>query len=144
VTRKLTSFQGDDKAFRAWLYTIARHRHIDWRRQTARRKESLVEIEVFDRLPGSDDTSVSFETAASTQTAVALIATLPADQAEAVMLRTVAGLPVSVVAEIMNRPAGTVRVLCHRGLRRLAHTLEGTVPDKTSVAKNSQAAEVVV
>jgi RNA polymerase sigma-70 factor (ECF subfamily) len=132
VIRKLTTFEGDDRAFRAWLYTIARHRHIDWRRQAGRRKESLVEIEALDRLPGTDDTSARFETSVSTQSAVALIATLPPDQAEAVMLRTVSGLPVSVVAEIMGRPPGTVRVLCHRGLRRLALTLEGTVPDKTS------------
>jgi RNA polymerase sigma-70 factor, ECF subfamily len=144
VTRKITTFEGDDKAFRAWLYTIARHRHIDWRRQNSRRKESLVEVEVLDRLPGTDDTSAKFETTTGTQSALALIATLPADQAEAVMLRTVAGLPVSVVAEIMNRPPGTVRVLCHRGLRRLARTLEGTVPDKASEAKDSQATEVVV
>jgi len=139
VIRKVTSFEGDDKAFRAWLYTIARHRHIDWRRQAGRRKESLVEVEVLDRLAGDDDTSATFETAVSTQSAVALISTLPADQAEAVMLRTVSGLPVSVVAEIMGRPPGTVRVLCHRGLRRLASTLEGAVPDKAS-----QATEVVV
>jgi RNA polymerase sigma-70 factor, ECF subfamily len=144
VTRKISTFEGDDKAFRAWLYTIARHRHIDWRRQNSRRKESLVEVEVLDRLPSTDDTAAKFETAIATQTAVALIATLPADQAEAVMLRTVGGLPVSVVAEIMNRPPGTVRVLCHRGLRRLARTLEGTVPDKASEGNNSQAAEVVV
>jgi RNA polymerase sigma-70 factor, ECF subfamily len=144
VARKLTSFQGDDKAFRAWLYTIARHRHIDWRRQTSRRKESLVEVEVLDRLPSGHDISVTVETATATQMAVALIGTLPPDQAEAVMLRTVAGLPVSVVAEIMGRPAGTVRVLCHRGLRRLANTLEGTVPDKASGGKNAQATEVVV
>jgi len=134
VIRKLHTFTGDDKAFRAWLYTIARHRHIDWRRQAGRRKESLVEVEVLDRFPGTDDTSGKYETAMSTQSAVALIATLPADQAEAVMLRTVGGLPVSVVAEIMGRPPGTVRVLCHRGLRRLARTLEGTVPDKASQA----------
>ncbi len=140
VIRKLTTFQGNDKAFRAWLCTIARNRHIDWRRQTTRRKESLVETEVLDRLPTIDDT----ETSMSTQRALALIATLPADQAEAVMLRTVAGLSVSAVAEIMGRPSGTVRVLCHRGLRRLAFTLEGTVPDKATAAKGSQAAEVVV
>ena len=139
VTRKLSTFEGNDKAFRAWLYTIARHRHIDWRRQATRRRESLVEIEVLDRLPSSDDTTAKFETSISTQTAVALIATLPADQAEAVMLRTVSGLPVSVVAEIMGRPPGTVRVLCHRGLRRLASTLKGAVPDKAA-----QTAEVVV
>ncbi len=140
VIRKLTTFQGNDKAFRAWLCTIARNRHIDWRRQTTRRKESLVEIEVFDRLPTIDDT----ETSMSMQTALALIATLPADQAEAVMLRTVAGLSVSAVSEIMGRPPGTVRVLCHRGLRRLAFTLEGIVPDKEPAAKDPQATEVVV
>ena len=139
VIRKLASFTGDDKAFRAWLYTIARHRHIDWRRQAGRRKESLVEVEVLDRFPGTDDTSGKFETSVSTQSAVALISTLPVDQAEAVMLRTVAGLPVSVVAEIMGRPPGTVRVLCHRGLHRLARTLEGVVPDEAS-----EAAELVV
>lgn len=138
VTRKLTSFQGNEDAFRAWLYTIARHRHIDWRRQTSRRQETLVEVDTLDRRPSRDDTAITAETVMSTHTAVALIATLPADQAEAVMLRTVAGLPVSVVAEIMGRPSGTVRVLCHRGLRRLAHTLEGLVP-----AEQSQA-EVVV
>ncbi|HVC71687.1 MAG TPA: RNA polymerase sigma factor [Acidimicrobiales bacterium] len=139
VTRKLSTFEGNDKAFRAWLYTIARHRHIDWRRQATRRRESLVEVGVLDRLPSSDDTTEKFETTISTQEAVALIATLPPDQAEAVMLRTVSGLPVSVVAEIMGRPPGTVRVLCHRGLRRLASSLEGAVPDKAS-----ETAEVVV
>ena len=80
----------------------------------------------------------------STQRAVALISTLPADQAEAVMLRTVAGLSVSAVSEIMGRPAGTVRVLCHRGLRRLAFTVEGIVPDKGAAAEGSRSAEVVV
>jgi RNA polymerase sigma-70 factor (ECF subfamily) len=139
VTRKVTTFEGNEKAFRAWLYTIARHRHIDWRRLATRRKESLVEIEVLDRLPGSDDTSSMYETAMSTQSAVALISTLPPDQAEAVMLRTVGGLSVSVVAEIMGRPPGTVRVLCHRGLRRLACSLEGTVIDK-----DPQSTQVVV
>ena len=140
VIRKLTTFEGNDRAFRAWICTIARNRHIDWRRQTARRKESLVEIDVLDRIPTVDDT----ETPMSTQSALTLIATLPADQAEAVMLRTVAGLSVSAVAEIMGRPPGTVRVLCHRGLRRLAHTLEGIAPDKDSPEMNSQADEVVV
>jgi RNA polymerase sigma-70 factor (ECF subfamily) len=140
VIRKLSTFEGNDRAFRAWICTIARNRHIDWRRQTSRRKESLVEIDVLDRIPTVDDT----ETPMSTQSALTLIATLPADQAEAVMLRTVAGLSVSAVAEIMGRPAGTVRVLCHRGLRRLAHTLEGMAPDKAPPEMNSQADEVVV
>jgi RNA polymerase sigma-70 factor (ECF subfamily) len=75
----------------------------------------------------------------STEAALALVATLPPDQAEAVMLRSVAGLSVATVAQIMNRPPGTVRVLAHRGLRRLEHVLEAPVSDASP-----QAAGVVV
>jgi RNA polymerase sigma-70 factor, ECF subfamily len=145
VIRKLSTFEGDERAFRAWLYTIARHRHIDWRRQCARRRESPVELDLLDRLPGADDTTAALETSLSTRSAVNLIATLPPDQAEAVMLRTVAGLSVSVVAEIMGRPPGTVRVLCHRGLRRLARTLEAAARQEGVLTeKPAPSAEVVV
>jgi RNA polymerase sigma-70 factor (ECF subfamily) len=124
VARKLVGFTGNETAFRAWLYTIARHRHIDWRRQLARRHELPVESEHLDRHPATEDPVAMVEAKMSTDAALALIASLPSDQAEAVMLRTVAQLPVAVVADIMGRPPGTVRVLCHRGLRRLARTLE--------------------
>jgi RNA polymerase sigma-70 factor, ECF subfamily len=51
------------------------------------------------------------------------VAALPADQAEAIVLRVVAGLGVDRVATIMGKRPGTVRVLTHRGLRRLAERL---------------------
>jgi len=128
VARKLFQFEGDEIAFRAWLYTIARNRHIDWRRQAAKRNESPVGLEFLSSQPGVDDPARAYETKMSTDSALALIATLPPDQSEAVMLRAIAGLPVAVAAEIMNKPPGTVRVLCHRGLRRLESILQGTVP----------------
>ncbi len=59
----------------------------------------------------------------STRAALDLVATLPPDQAEAIILRVVAGLDVSQVAELMGKRPGTVRVLTHRGLRRLAERL---------------------
>jgi len=136
VTRKLLTFQGNSTAFRAWLYTIARNRHIDWRRQSARRNESPVDVATLERQPGPEDPAVTVEVKMSTDSALALVATLPPDQAEAVMLRAVAGLPVAVAAEIMGRPPGTVRVLCHRGLRRLEHTLQGSIPRKPSPARD--------
>ena len=67
-----------------------------------------------------DDPAAAAVEGASTRAAIALIATLPTDQAEAIALRVMAGLEVSRVAEIMGKPPGTVRVLTHRGLRRLA------------------------
>ena len=57
---------------------------------------------------------------ADTRRALALIATLPPDQAEAILLRVVAGLEVAQVADIMGRSPGAVRVLTHRGLKTLA------------------------
>jgi RNA polymerase sigma-70 factor (ECF subfamily) len=125
VTRKLLSFEGDETAFRAWIYTIARNRHIDWRRQASRRAESPVDVQSFERRAGGDDPVATVEAKMSTDSAIALVATLPDAQAEAVMLRAVAGLPVAAAAEIMGRPPGTVRVLCHRGLRKLEGILRG-------------------
>ena len=55
--------------------------------------------------------------------ALRVIADLPTDQAEAVALRVLAGLEVNWVAAITGKRPGTVRVLTHRGLRRLAERL---------------------
>jgi DNA-directed RNA polymerase specialized sigma24 family protein len=52
-----------------------------------------------------------------------LVATLPADQAEAITLRVVAELDVGQVAKLMGKRPGTVRVLTQRGLRHLAERL---------------------
>jgi RNA polymerase sigma-70 factor, ECF subfamily len=37
VVGGLGRFRGEERAFRAWVFTVARHRAIDWRRQAARR-----------------------------------------------------------------------------------------------------------
>src|SRR6266511_5794041 len=51
---------------------------------------------------------------------ISRIATLPPDQAEVVLLRILGGLSVREVAVITGKRPGTVRVLQHRALRRLA------------------------
>ena len=61
--------------------------------------------------------------ALSTNAALALIATLPAEQAEAVLLRVVVGLDTNEAAAVLGKRPGTVRVAAHRGLRRLAGQL---------------------
>jgi RNA polymerase sigma-70 factor (ECF subfamily) len=61
--------------------------------------------------------------ALDTQAALARIATLPPDQAEVVLLRVLGGLPTEQVAAIMDKPTGTIRVLQHRALQRLARDI---------------------
>jgi RNA polymerase sigma-70 factor (ECF subfamily) len=60
-----------------------------------------------------------------TRAALALVAELPPDQAEVVALRVLGGLEVAEVARIVGKRPGAVRVLAHRGLRRLAKQVEG-------------------
>jgi RNA polymerase sigma-70 factor (ECF subfamily) len=56
--------------------------------------------------------------------ALAVISTLPQDQAEAVMLRVVAGLNVAQTAQVLGKRPGAVRVAAMRGLRRLARHVD--------------------
>ncbi|HEV8653188.1 MAG TPA: RNA polymerase sigma factor [Actinomycetes bacterium] len=120
VIRGLRRFTGDEQGFRAWMFTIARHRAIDWRRRAARQHTELLPSEALLDRAAPDDPAVAALEAISTRSALAVLATLPAEQAEAILLRVVAGLDVAEVAGIMGKRPGTVRVLTHRGLRRLA------------------------
>jgi RNA polymerase sigma-70 factor, ECF subfamily len=125
VVRGLDRFQGGEPAFRAWVFTIARHEVLDWRRRAARRATEDLPVNGVVEQAAPDDPAANALEGFSTRAALAEVATLPADQAEAIVLRVVAGLEVQRVAEIMGKRPGTVRVLTHRGLRRLAERLGG-------------------
>ena len=58
-----------------------------------------------------------------TAAAIALIARLPRDQAEAVLLRAVVGLDAGSAGKVLGKRAGAVRVAAHRGLKTLARLL---------------------
>ena len=123
VVKALDSFSGDERAFRAWVFTVARHRAVDRWRRTTRHHDELVPLDALTNLPASDDPAGTAVDVISSQAAVAQIATLPPDQAEVVLLRVVAGLDVAEVAAITGKRPGNVRVLAHRALRRLAQQL---------------------
>jgi len=125
VASSLGRFEGDESGFRAWLYTIARHRHIDMRRREARRRESFLDENELSMSATRQDVENLAEEAIGTEAALRLIASLPPDQAEAVALRVIGGLDVARVADMMGRTPSTVRVLTHRGLKKLASTLVG-------------------
>ena len=126
VSSTISSFDGDETAFRAWLFTVARRRAIDHFRREARRPSVPVDPVVLGRTPVAANALEPQDAVLSTlalEAALDLIAELPAAQREAVMLRAIAGLDVPHVAAIMGKRPGTVRVLAHRGLRTLARRL---------------------
>ena len=128
--RNFATFTGDEKALRAWLFTIARARWVDAVRAQTRRPEVVTDN--TPDLPSADDVHAQVELGFTTDWALSLIAGLPADQAEVVTLRVVGQLEVAEVAELTGRTANHVRVLTHRGLKRLA-TLLGEVPAQRGV-----------
>ena len=129
VTRDLAGFSGDLDGFRGWAATIARHRALDHLRQHARRPPA-VPVPAEDLAaypagrPATDDTADGALEALSTAAALALIATLPADQAEAVLLRAVLGLDAATAATVLGKRPGAVRTAAYRGLRTLATRLQ--------------------
>jgi RNA polymerase sigma-70 factor (ECF subfamily) len=125
VVRGLPKFTGDESAWRAWLFTTARRRLLDQVRLRKRHPaEPLDEISPADVPRAAGAEQVAMENIA-TESAMALLSQLPEQQAEVILLRVVAGLDTDVVAEMLGRTPGAIRVAAHRGLRKLAALLSG-------------------
>ncbi|MGW1763590.1 RNA polymerase sigma factor [Streptomyces sp. NPDC002073] len=123
IARDLDSFSGDADRFRGWAARIARNRALDHVRMRGRRPAvGGDETELTGRAADSD-TAVEAMEALSTGRTMALIARLPQDQAEAVVLRVVVGLDAKSAAETLGKRPGAVRTAAHRGLKRLAEML---------------------
>lgn len=125
VVRDLAKFKKDNAdEFRAWVFTIARHRAIDAARSRQRLRDKVLGADPFAATvtvtmasPAEDEALAQL----STRQAVALVAQLPRDQAEVVALRVIAGLDTGDVARLLRKSPGAVRVALHRGLRTLAN-----------------------
>jgi len=125
VVRDLAKFKKDNAdEFRAWVFTIARHRAIDAARSRQRLRDKVLGADPFAATvtvtmasPVEDEALAQL----STRQAVALVAQLPRDQAEVVALRVIAGLDTGDVARLLRKSPGAVRVALHRGLRTLAN-----------------------
>ncbi|POX40853.1 RNA polymerase subunit sigma-24 [Streptomyces sp. Ru73] len=125
IARDLGRFRGDGAGFRGWTATIARHRALDLlRRQKARPRAAGLEPELAE-LPGPHSTFEQALETLSTERVLALIAGLPREQGEAVLLRVVVGLDGPAAARVLGKRPGAVRTSVHRGLRRLAEELGG-------------------
>ena len=130
IARDMTSFHGDADGFRGWATTIARNRAMDHLRHHRRRPSDPVPDEDFADLPGEADTEALALDEVATDAAIALIATLPRDQAEAIVLRVVIGLDAESAGHVLGKRAGAIRTSAYRGLKKLAKHLErpGTWP----------------
>jgi RNA polymerase sigma-70 factor (ECF subfamily) len=123
IARDIRSFSGTPDAFRGWTARIVRNRALDFARARARRPVQSTSIDDLLDATAKDDTEGAAVERIRTAAAVDLIASLPREQAEAVMLRAVVGLDARTAGEVLGKSAAAVRVAAHRGLRTLAKRL---------------------
>jgi RNA polymerase sigma-70 factor (ECF subfamily) len=137
VARDLRKFRGDAAGFRGWVATIARHRALDHVRHQRRLPPADGLLDEVAELQAPDDTAGSAIDAMTTRAALALIARLPRDQGEAVLLRAVMGLDAKTAAKVLGKRSGAVRTAAYRGLRGLAAYLEETGDDAAAAARTA-------
>jgi RNA polymerase sigma-70 factor (ECF subfamily) len=127
VVRSLSRFEGDEEAWRCWVFAIARRRAIDHGRRRSRRPEyAALDADAGYDAVGGDVADEALQNL-GTREALRLVASLPPAQAEMLMLRVVAGLDVEAVARIVGKSPGAVRVAVHRSLKSLAQLLQPSV-----------------
>uniref|UniRef100_A0AAU2K425 RNA polymerase sigma factor n=1 Tax=Streptomyces sp. NBC_00049 TaxID=2903617 RepID=A0AAU2K425_9ACTN len=135
IARDLGTFSGDYDGFRGWVSAIGRNRAMDLQRRRRRRPVADLPVEYLLGRQGPEDTEGSALATVATGEALALIAGLPRDQAEAVLLRVVMGLDADSAARVLGKRAGAVRMAAHRGLGKLAKLLTQQRPGPAGAPK---------
>lgn len=130
VFRRLGDFEGSDAQLRSWVFTIAHNLLIDERRMRSGRRANQP---LHDRLelPGGDVEDDAMTRMASGR-ARPMLALLPPDQRDVLLLRVVADLSLEEVATAMDRSVGAVKALQHRALASLRRRLEEILPEAVS------------
>lgn len=117
--------EGQRIPFGAWLFRIARnhvashHRRASVRRESAGLPEGMQES-LPDEARGPQEI---VELRSSIQEVFDLVHELPDAQREVVLLRFAAGLSVAETAEALGKRPGNVKVLQHKGVKRLKELL---------------------
>jgi RNA polymerase sigma-70 factor (ECF subfamily) len=98
--------------FMPWIAAVARHKLIDHVRKTGRH----VHVELDEELMGAGG-DLPAELAA--RDVEALLKTLPPEQARAIRLHKIGDLSVDEVSTATGKSASNVKVMVHRGLKKL-------------------------
>ncbi len=123
VVKGLSGFDGDERALRRWVLTIAHNLLLDDRRRRARRPVETATPEVLERAGPCGDAEQEGIQAAEIARVLHAIRCLSGDQQDVLLLRLFGELPVDDVAEIVHKSPGAVKALQRRGLAALTKEL---------------------
>jgi RNA polymerase sigma factor (sigma-70 family) len=115
IVRDLPGFDGGEREFRAWAFTIAHHRLLDEQRRSARRPVEPTPAAELERLGPRGDTEEDALRALSAERVGRLLARLSPDQQNVILLRVLGELTGEEVAQVIGRSRGAVKALQRRG-----------------------------
>jgi RNA polymerase sigma factor (sigma-70 family) len=119
----LRDFEGDEAAFRSWVFTIAHRLLIDEHRRRSRRPQTVeLSTPVTDSVPGGNAEADAL-TAIEDQRITDVLADLAHEQREVLSLRVVGDLTIDQIAEVLGKSRGAVKSLQHRGVAALRRRL---------------------
>ncbi len=123
VARNVHSFEGDEAAFRSWVFVIAHRRLIDLRRSQARRPTT---VSMPDDGPGVLGGDVEHEAIGHLVTAELRDAfrRLTDDQRDVLSLRIIANLTLEETANVVGKRVGAVKAIQRRALIALRNHVD--------------------
>jgi RNA polymerase sigma-70 factor, ECF subfamily len=117
VLTALPRYRDEGRPFAAFVFGIAAHKVADAHRSIGRGAVVTADLpERADDAPGPEDAVVH---GAEVGLARALLARLPTQAREVILLRVAAGLTAEQTGAVLGMSAGAVRVAQHRALNRL-------------------------
>lgn len=126
VARGLSGFEGDEAAFRSWVFVIA-HRRMQDARRTATRRPQQSDADVDTELahaPAAGSVEDEVLGAIGDAKLAAALDRLSDAHREVLALRVIGDLSVADAARVMGKSPGAIKVLQHRALRALREALD--------------------
>ena len=124
IARNLPTFEGDERQFRSWLFTVAHHRVVDERRARGRRPLEPSHDGVVEPIEVAAPAEELALSRLGLERARALIEGLSVDQRDVLLLRILGGLTVDEVARTLGKRPGAVKALQRRGLAALQRAVQ--------------------
>lgn len=134
LARRIGSFDGDEAAFRSWVFTTATRRLIDEHRRNKRRREDVRALPSLPDVIGGD-VEEEISAALLDPRVEAALASLSEEQRAVLYLRVQVGLSSEEVGAALGRRPATVRTLQRRALMVLRQELSPEI--ETPVASGT-------
>ena len=131
AVRDLGSFEGGERDFRAWLFSIAHNRLVDEARRRARRPVEPASDETIAARAETGNAETEAMDRVGSAEVTRLLSTLSEDQQSVLLLRVIGDLTVPEIARATGKRQGAVKQLQRRALLRLRKELgEGPYPSR--------------